>query len=88
VFFTITFPQSINGLVAGLVLTFAASMSALVTPQLLGGGRVSTVVTVIYRQIETAQNFPYAAALGILLLLITLVIMVLQGRLIGRRADD
>lgn len=87
VFFTITFPQSVNGLVAGFVLTFAASMSALVTPQLLGGGRVATVVTNIYRQIETVQNFPYGAALGILLLIATLVLLFLQSALMGRRTN-
>lgn len=87
-FFTVTFPQTIAGLVAGSVLTFSVSMSALVTPQLLGGGRVSTVVTVIYRQVTSGQNFPRAAALGILLLVTTLMIMFAHGRLMGRLAND
>ncbi|WP_340537926.1 ABC transporter permease [Nocardioides sp. GXZ039] len=85
VFWTITFPQSINGLIAGFVLTFAASMSALVTPQLLGGGRVPTVVTSIFRQVETVQNYPYGAALGILLLAATLALLFVQSAVLGRR---
>lgn len=84
VFRTVTFPQTLDGLVAGSVLTFAASMSALVTPQILGGGKVGTVVTAIYDQATSAQNFPLASALGIILLLATLTIMFLQAWVVRR----
>lgn len=78
VFRRVTFPQSLDGLAAGSALTFVTSMSALVTPQMLGGGKVSTIVTVIYQQATSAQNWPLAAALGVVLLIITLVILSLQ----------
>jgi putative spermidine/putrescine transport system permease protein len=84
VFRTVTFPQTLNGLAAGSVLTFAASLSALVTPQLLGGGKVSTIVTTIYDQATSAQNFPLASALGIVLLLLTMVIMFAQASVVRR----
>lgn len=78
VFRRVTFPQSLDGLAAGSALTFVTSMSALITPQMLGGGKVSTIVTVIYQQATTAQNWPLASALGVVLLVITFVILSLQ----------
>lgn len=77
-FFRVTLPQTYPGLLAGAVLTFVTSMSALVTPQLLGGGKVSTIVTSIYDQAMTAQNWPLASALGIVLMLLTALILSLQ----------
>lgn len=84
IFFRITLPQSLNGLAAGSALTFVTSMSALVTPQILGGGKVSTIVTVIYQQATSAQNWPLASALGVVLLAITLVILILQAWAVRR----
>lgn len=83
-FWQITLPQSIEGLMAGAALTFVTSMSALVTPQLLGGGRVTTIVTVIYQQATAGQNWPIAAALGVLLLILTLIILSLQTLAVRR----
>ncbi len=77
-FFRITLPQTYPGLVAGAVLTFVTSMSALVTPQLLGGGKVSTIVTSIYDQAMTSQNWPLASALGIVLMVLTALILSIQ----------
>lgn len=85
VFFKVTLPQTMNGLAAGTVLTFVTSMSALVTPQLLGGGKVSTIVTAIYSQATAGQNWPLASALGLVLLGITLAILSLHT-VVMRRA--
>ncbi|KUF05779.1 hypothetical protein AUL38_15495 [Leucobacter sp. G161] len=84
VFWLITLPQSLEGLLAGAALTFVTSMSALVTPQLLGGGKVTTIVTVIFQQATVAQNWSLAAALGIVLLVITLMILLLQTMAVRR----
>jgi putative spermidine/putrescine transport system permease protein len=84
VFWKVTFPQSLEGLAAGSALTFVTSMSALVTPQLLGGGRVTTIVTVIFQQATAAQNWSLAAALGIVLLALTFLILSLQALAVRR----
>ena len=86
VFFKVTFPQTVNGLAAGSVLTFVTSMSALVTPQILGGGKVGTIVTAIYSQATTAQNWPLASALGLVLLAATLVILSVYSLVVRRVA--
>lgn len=84
VFFRVTLPQTLNGLAAGSVLTFVTSMSALVTPQLLGGGRVGTLVTAIFSQATSAQNWPLASALGVVLLAATFIILSIQGVVVNR----
>ena len=88
VFFKVTFPQTMNGLAAGTVLTFVTSMSALVTPQLLGGGKVSTIVTVIFSQATTAQNWPLASALGAVLLVVTFLILSVHLLVVRRVVDS
>lgn len=84
VFWRVTFPQSLDGLAVGSALTFVMSMSALVTPQLLGGGRVSTIVTVIYQQATAGQNWPLASALGVVLLVLTFIILSIQAWAVHR----
>jgi len=79
VFFKVVLPQTLNGLAAGTVLTFVTSMSALVIPQLLGGGKVNTIVTAIYEQATSAQNWPLASALGLVLLLATFLILTIHA---------
>jgi putative spermidine/putrescine transport system permease protein len=88
VFFKVTLPQTLNGLAAGTVLTFVTSMSALVTPQLLGGGKVSTLVTAIYSQATSAQNWPLASALGVVLLAATFVVLSVHALVVRRAIDD
>lgn len=84
VFWKVTFPQSLDGLAAGAGLTFVMSMSALVTPQLLGGGQVTTIVTVIYQQATAGQNWPLASALGAVLLVLTFIILSIQAWAVRR----
>lgn len=84
VFWKVTFAQSLDGLAAGAGLTFVMSMSALVTPQLLGGGQVNTIVTVIYQQATAGQNWPLASALGVILLALTFLILSIQAWAVRR----
>jgi putative spermidine/putrescine transport system permease protein len=65
VFLTITLPLSMPGVVAGFSTAFAWTFSAFATPQLIGGGRVSTVSTLVYQLGFASFNFPFAATLSI-----------------------
>ena len=47
-FLTVTLPLSALGIVAGVTTAFAWTFSAFATPQLIGGGKVSTVSTLVY----------------------------------------
>jgi putative spermidine/putrescine transport system permease protein len=65
VFLTVTLPLSMPGVVAGFSTAFAWTFSAFATPQLIGGGRVSTVSTLVYQLGFASFNFPFAATLSI-----------------------
>jgi putative spermidine/putrescine transport system permease protein len=48
---------------------------------MLGGGRVSTVSTLIYEKFTFSANWPVGATLVAVLLLINLAVIALHGRL-------
>jgi putative spermidine/putrescine transport system permease protein len=77
-FTEIILPLTLPGIAAGSVLVFCYCNAAFVTPQLLGGGQVSTLATTIFNQFSVALNFPFGATLVIVLLLITIPFVVLQ----------
>lgn len=87
VFLEVTLPLSMPGIAAGSLLVFAMSVSAYVTPALMGGLRVITLPILTYQQIGGNFDPHFASALGILLLSITLVILVAQSYLTTRYAS-
>ena len=60
-------PLSMPGLVSGTLLVFSVSMSAFITPALMGGRRVRMVGQQIYEEVLTAYDWPGAASLTIVL---------------------
>ena len=74
----VTFPLSMPGVVAGFSTAFAWTFSAFATPQLIGGGRVSTVSTLVYQLGFSSFNFPFAASLSIVGLALSLAVIALM----------
>jgi putative spermidine/putrescine transport system permease protein len=73
--FNVTLPLSLHGIIAGLLLVFAASCSALVTQSIIGGGRLVFMPLYIYQQGMQAQNWPFAAAISLVLLVSVLAVV-------------
>ena len=73
--FNVTLPLSLHGIIAGLLLVFAASCSALVTQSIIGGGRLVFMPLYIYQQGMQAQNWPFAAAISLVLLIAVLAVV-------------
>lgn len=67
-FWHITFPLSLPGILAGSMLVFIPTVGAFLTPDLLGGGKVSYIGNVIERQFKSALDYPFGSALSILLM--------------------
>ena len=65
-------PLSIPGLLSGALLVFSVSMSAFVTPALMGGRRSRMIGQQIYEEVLSAYNWPGAASLTIVLALLML----------------
>jgi ABC-type spermidine/putrescine transport system permease subunit I len=79
-FWDMFFPLSRPGLFAGTVLVFILCLGFYLTPALLGGGRVSMWSMQIATNVATYSNWGAASALGVLLLVVTLVILALLNR--------
>lgn len=74
-FFKITVPLSVPGLLAGGLLVFASSVSAFVTQTLVGGGQQMFMPFYMYQQAIQANDYPFAAAIAVVLLVSVLVIV-------------
>jgi ABC-type spermidine/putrescine transport system permease subunit I len=84
-FLRIVLPLSRTGLAAGSVLVFALASSAFVTPRILGGGRTTTVANLVVDQFLVSLNWPFGAAIGILLFSVIGLVMAAERLLRGRR---
>ncbi|MBW7969782.1 ABC transporter permease [Bradyrhizobium sp. BR 10289] len=82
-FIEVTLPLSLPGILAGSLLVFALAISAYVTPILLGGFQIMTLPILIYQQISANFNVGFAAALGIVLLIISLILVIAYNRALG-----
>lgn len=80
-FRTIIFPLSLPGLMAGAVMVFMLAVSAYVTPALLSGGRITVFSMLIFQQYSSVFDFNYGGALSITMLVLTLALVAVAGRL-------
>jgi putative spermidine/putrescine transport system permease protein len=85
-FRTVTLPLCLPGLVAGAIMVFTLALSAYVTPALLSGGRVTVFPMLIFQQYSTVFDVHYGGALSMTLLVLTVVMVGLAGRLADRQA--
>jgi putative spermidine/putrescine transport system permease protein len=81
----VTLPLAVPGLLAGCLLVFASSVSAFVTQTLVGGGQHIFMPFYMYQQAIQANDYPFAAAVAVLLL-VSVMLMVMLMNLLGRRA--
>ena len=79
-FWTVFFPLSAPGLIAGSLMVFVLSLGFFVTPAILGGGRVIMVSMQIVTNIELFVNWGAASALGVVLLTLTIAVLWLASR--------
>jgi putative spermidine/putrescine transport system permease protein/spermidine/putrescine transport system permease protein len=81
-FWQVYFPLSLSGMVAGSLIVFVLCLGFYVTPAVLGGGRVVMVSTQITAILENQYDWGAASALGVVLLVATLVILFAATRLL------
>lgn len=76
----IVVPLSMPGLVVGSLLVYAMTISAVVTPVLLGGTRVRMLGPQIYEHVLVTYNWPFAASLSMTIIVLTMVVFYLVNR--------
>lgn len=73
VFFQAILPQTLPGLTVGIILTFIPAMGMFVIPDLLGGAKYLLVGNLIQQQFGASRDWPFAAAISLGLMALTLV---------------
>lgn len=84
-FYRVVLPIAAPGVAAGTVLVFILCMNAYATPVLLGGTGITMMAPALYDQITKAANWPFGAALAVVLVVATLVMATLSNWFIHRR---
>jgi ABC-type spermidine/putrescine transport system permease subunit I len=75
-------PLSLPGLAAGSLIVFIYALGFYITPALLGGPSETMLSQLVVQQVSQLLDFPYGAAMGGILLIVTLVIVGLLARVI------
>ncbi|MEN2975208.1 MAG: ABC transporter permease [Candidatus Caldarchaeales archaeon] len=74
-FFKIVLPLLKPGIIGAFIVSFTISVTEYAAPDLLGGGINDFVANFVYMIMFNAVNYPYSAAISILLMLIASIIV-------------
>jgi spermidine/putrescine transport system permease protein len=74
-FFNVTLPLTAPGIFAGVIMVFIPALGYFFVSDILGGGKSQLIGNVIERQFKEAFNWPFGAALSIILIIITLLLV-------------
>jgi ABC-type spermidine/putrescine transport system permease subunit I len=79
-FWEITLPLCRPGILAGAVLIFLLAVGVFLEPKVLGGGKSPMSAELIRQTFETRVNWPQGAALTLILMLVSVLIVLLFTR--------
>jgi spermidine/putrescine transport system permease protein len=79
----ITLPLAVPGIFAGSLLTFIPAIGDFINAELLGNPGTAMIGNVIQRQFLVVRDYPTAAALSFMLMVLILAGVTLYGRLLG-----
>jgi spermidine/putrescine transport system permease protein len=87
-FWHVTWPAAFQGVAAGCVLVFLPAVGDFVSAQLLGGPDTYMIGNLIQQQFLEAQNWPFGAALTIVMMAFLLVWMLVYLRSASRASRE
>ena len=82
----IVLPLAMPGILAGAILVFVPCLGAYVSPELLGGGKSMMIGNLVQSQFGASRNWPFGAALALLLVAVLLLTLQLW-RWLQRRME-
>jgi spermidine/putrescine ABC transporter, permease protein PotB len=80
-FSTVTLKLTLPGLLSGVILTFIPSMGLFFIADILGGNKIVLVGSLIQDQLGRWGNWPFAAALSVILMILTSLMIYLYRRI-------
>jgi len=78
-FRTVLLPLTMAGVMTAAIITFIPMLGSYLTPAILGRGQVDMIANVIERQFKGANDWPFGAALSLILLYVTFIILATQA---------
>ncbi|MBZ7925304.1 ABC transporter permease [Ensifer adhaerens] len=85
VFFKVILPLTKEGLVIGGTLVFTGSLTAYITPAILGGSKVLMLETLLYQRVTVANDFVAASVIAFILIVMSFAANLLLKRLATAR---
>ena len=83
-FWRVTFPLSLPGVMAAILFVFVPAMGVYAIPVLLGGGKSIILGNLIVQLFLEFRNIPLGAAVSVVLLVLSSVVIVFYMRLLSR----
>lgn len=80
-------PLAAPGLIAGSILVFVPCLGTVLEPMLLGGGKQLMMGTLIQTQFGGARNWPFGAAVAMVLLTLVILFLLLNARRAARQGE-
>lgn len=85
VFWKVILPLTKEGLVIGGTLVFTGSLTAYITPAILGGSKVLMLETLLYQRVTVASDFVSASVIAFILIVMSFAANLLLKRLATAR---
>ncbi|MCR5396369.1 MAG: ABC transporter permease [Lachnospiraceae bacterium] len=82
-FVNVVLPLTAGGIFSGSLMVFIPCLGYFFVSDILGGGNSDVIGNLIERQFQSGNNWPLGAALSIVLILVTLIIVKIYQRLGG-----
>jgi spermidine/putrescine transport system permease protein len=82
-FFRVTLPLTFPGIFSAIILVFIPSLGIYTVSDILGGGKVLYIGNIIKNQFGSIRNWPLGAALSVLLLAVTALLIFIYTRFAG-----
>ena len=79
-FFNVILPQTVSGVFSGCIMVFIPSLGYFYVADILGGGNSDVIGNLIERQFQSGNNWPLGAALSIILIAVTLLLVKLYQK--------
>ena len=87
-FLSVTLPLSRNGIIAGAMMVFIPAVGEFVIPDLLGGGDVQMIGRNIWDDFGPNQDWPMAAAVAVVMVLLLIAPIIVFNRSSRREAEE
>ena len=82
-FFNVVLPLTSGGIFSGCLMVFIPCLGYFFVSDILGGGNSDVIGNLIERQFQSGNNWPLGAALSIILIVVTLLLVKLYQKLGG-----